>query len=335
MIKEMIMGKYHQKKIAMINDLSGYGRCSLTVAIPLLSAMGIQCCPVPTSILSNHTGFPVWFFDDYTDKMGAYLEKWRELALTFDGIATGFLGSERQIQMVMEAIAQFKTPDTRVIVDPIMGDHGKAYATYTPKMCREMEKLVRLADVVTPNVTESCILTGREYKAWGWSRKELEAMAREIQAMGPGFVVITGVVSQPKESGWGEKTESEIEKESEEKPGCEGEKGSKEQKAEDRAGQSSKGSLTNVILGPEGRIDFQRSRKVGRERPGTGDVFSSIVAGAAVQGWELQYGVKLAAWFVKRCIEKSDELEIPVTNGVCFEVVLPELIRRCRLGGEN
>ena len=72
------MGKIHQRKIAMINDISGYGRCSLTVAIPILSAMGVQCCPVPTSILSNHTGFPVWFFDDYTDKMGQYLEKWKE-----------------------------------------------------------------------------------------------------------------------------------------------------------------------------------------------------------------------------------------------------------------
>ncbi len=87
------MGSMHQRKIAMINDISGYGRCSLTVAIPILSAMGIQCCPVPTSILSNHTGFPVWFFDDYTDKMESYLEKWKELNLRFDGIATGFLGS--------------------------------------------------------------------------------------------------------------------------------------------------------------------------------------------------------------------------------------------------
>lgn len=291
------MGKIHQRKIAMINDISGYGRCSLTVAIPILSAMGVQCCPVPTSILSNHTGFPVWFFDDYTDKMGQYLEKWKELKLSFDGIATGFLGSERQIQMVMEAIEEFRTPNTRVMVDPIMGDHGKAYATYTPKLCQEMEKLVRLADVVTPNVTESCILTGRQYKSFGWSRKELVAMAKEIQAMGPGFVVITGVASQPKE---------------------------------DKHQQDSQGSLTNVMLKPDGEVCFQRSKKVGRERPGTGDVFSSIVSGAAVLGWELQDGVKLAAWFVKRCIEKSDELDVPVTNGVCFELVLPELIRRLK-----
>lgn len=312
------MKKYHQKKIAMINDLSGYGRCSLTVAIPILSAMGIQCCPVPTSILSNHTGFPIWFFDDYTDKMGQYLQKWKELNLSFDGIATGFLGSEKQIQMVKGAVEYFKTADTCVIVDPIMGDHGKAYATYTPQLCREMEELVRLADVVTPNVTESCILTGREYKSWGWSRKELEEMAREIQAMGPKSVVITGVGSRPKEEGWAEEESNEGKKEKEK------DEGTKTGAAKDQ------GSLTNVVLEAEGKIYFQRSKKVGRERPGTGDVFSSIVAGTAVHGWDLSCGVQMAARFVKKCIEKSDELEIPVANGVCFEEVLPELIMECR-----
>ena len=135
------MPNYHQKKIAMINDLSGYGRCSLTVALPILSAMGIQCCPVPTSILSNHTGFPVYYFDDYTDHMEPYIEKWKELGLTFDGIATGFLGSERQIEIVKDMIAAFRTPGTKVLVDPIMGDHGIAYATYTPSMCSRMREL--------------------------------------------------------------------------------------------------------------------------------------------------------------------------------------------------
>ena len=102
------MPNYHQKKIAMINDLSGYGRCSLTVALPILSAMGIQCCQVPTSSLSN------------TDHMEPYIEKWKELGLTFDGIATGFLGSERQIEIVKDMIAAFRTPGTKVLVDPIM-----------------------------------------------------------------------------------------------------------------------------------------------------------------------------------------------------------------------
>ena len=119
------MSGYRQKKIAMINDLSGYGRCSLTVAIPIISAMKVQCCPIPTSILSNHTGFPVYFFDDYTGRMPGYIEKWKELDLSFDGIVSGFLGSEDQIGIVMDMIRDFGHEDTKIIIDPIMGDHGK------------------------------------------------------------------------------------------------------------------------------------------------------------------------------------------------------------------
>ena len=141
------MTQYHQKKIAMINDLSGYGRCSITAALPVLAALKIQCCPVPTSVLSNHTGFPVYFFDDYTDKMEPYIEKWKELGLSFDGIVSGFLGSERQIQIVKDMITEFKKPETKVIVDPIMGDHGETYATYTETMCRKMRELAEMADI--------------------------------------------------------------------------------------------------------------------------------------------------------------------------------------------
>lgn len=126
------MAEYRQKKIAMINDLSGYGRCSLTVAIPILSAMKIQCCPVPTSILSNHTGFPVYFFDDYTEKMPSYIDKWKELDLSFDGIVSGFLGSEAQIEIVKDIIRNFGGEDTTIIVDPSWGTTGRL----TPPLLR-------------------------------------------------------------------------------------------------------------------------------------------------------------------------------------------------------
>ncbi len=277
------MNGYHQKKIAMINDLSGYGRCSLTVAIPILSAMKVQCCPVPTSILSNHTGFPVYFFDDYTRSMPEYLKKWQELGLEFDGIVTGFLGSEKQIQIVMDMIREFKTGQTRVVIDPIMGDHGQPYATYTEEMCRRMRDLVGLGDVVTPNLTEACILTGRSYRRDGWSKGELTELAEEIRELGAKSVVITGVVQ-----------------------------GSYLGNFVAEAGKE------NVIL---------RMKRVGRERPGTGDVFSSVVAAAVVRGWELKKAVKLAARFVKECIRLSEELEIPVENGVCFEERLDWLTR--------
>lgn len=279
------MEKYTQKKIAVINDMSGYGRCSLTVEMPILSVMGIQCCPVPTAILSNHTEFPVYFFDDYTDKMREYIGKWKELDLSFDGISTGFLGSAEQIEIVLEFVDSFKKEDTFVVVDPVMGDHGKIYATYTEEMCEEMKQLVGYADVVTPNVTEACILTGTPYKEKGWTRKELLNMAMMLNMMGARSVVITGV----------------------------------------REGNF----YTNVVLERGSReASFVKVKSAGNQRPGTGDVFSAVLAGSLMNGKCLHESTERAAKFVKDCILKSDELDIPHGNGVCFEEILGKLVKR-------
>ena len=182
-----------QKKIAAINDLSGYGRCALTVAIPVISHMRLQCCPVPTSILSNHTGYSEYFFDDYSDRLPAYIAMWKKLNLHFDGIMSGFLGSKEQIGIVEEFIRQFATGDTKVVVDPVMGDHGKIASTYTEEMCTEMRRLVSLADIITPNLTEACRLTDTPYKETGWKEKELLFMAEQLNEMGPEQIVITGI----------------------------------------------------------------------------------------------------------------------------------------------
>lgn len=184
----------NQKKIAVINDLSGFGRCSLTVTMPIISYMGIQCCPVPTSIFSNHTGFADYFFDDYTDRMEEYISKWHKLGLKFEGITSGFLGSKKQIEMVIRFIEKFRSGRTKVIIDPVMGDHGKIYVTYTEEMCAEMERLVKYADIVTPNLTECCKLTKTPYKESGWKKQELHEMAEKLFAMGPDKVVITGIL---------------------------------------------------------------------------------------------------------------------------------------------
>lgn len=182
-----------QKKIAAINDLSGYGRCALTVSLPVISHMRIQCCPVPTSILSNHTGYDEYFFDDYSDKLPQYFEMWEKLELTFDGIMSGFLGSKEQIDMVVKFIQKFSMEDTKIIIDPVMGDHGKIAGTYTEEMCTEMRKLVSYADIVTPNLTEACKLVDVPYKETGWKKKELQIMAEKVSQMGPEKVVITGI----------------------------------------------------------------------------------------------------------------------------------------------
>ena len=158
------MSHNNQKKIAVINDISGFGRCSVAVSLPIISYLGIQCCPVPTSIFSNHTGFPHFFFDDYTEKMQEYIDNWKLLDLHFQGIMTGFLGSKQQIEIVKKFIHDFKDEHTKVLVDPAMGENGKAYPTYTQEMCLEMKKLIEHADIITPNVTEACILTDTKYK---------------------------------------------------------------------------------------------------------------------------------------------------------------------------
>ncbi|MCM1136723.1 MAG: pyridoxamine kinase [Clostridium sp.] len=184
---------HRQKKIAAVNDLTGFGRCALAVSMPVISHMKIQCCPAPTSILSNHVGYSEYFFDDYTKKLHDYLSMWKKLDLSFDGIMSGFLGSLEQIGIVENFIREFRREDTAVVIDPVMGDHGKIAATYTEEMCQAMRKLVSLADIITPNLTEACRLTDTAYREEGWKGRELFAMGEKLLAMGPGKVVITGI----------------------------------------------------------------------------------------------------------------------------------------------
>ena len=152
-----------QKKAAVINDLSCFGRCSLTVTLPILSAMKIQCCPVPTAIFTNHTGYPSYAWTDYTDHLDDFIREWRKLGLRFDAIATGFLGSARQIDFVRRFLDAFCDEDTLVAVDPVMGDDGKLYATYDKELAEAMRQLLDVADILTPNLTEAYVLADLPY----------------------------------------------------------------------------------------------------------------------------------------------------------------------------
>ncbi len=271
----------HQKKIAVINDFSGFGRCSIAVALPIISAMRIQCCPVPTSIFSNHTGFDSFFFEDYTDRMQAYIDEWKKLGLEFRGISSGFLGSKEQIQIVIRFFREFRREDTIIVVDPVMGDYGKPYPTYTAQMCEEMKKLVTYADILTPNLTEACILTDMPYHADHWRMREIMELAERLSVLGPAKVVITGIPQG--------------------------------------------GFIANYCFerGRQGKI--RRTHRVGTQRSGTGDIFAAIIAADAVNGVPFQDSVRKASLFIKRCIERSIELELPLTDGVCFEEVLHRL----------
>lgn len=181
-------------KIAVINDMTGFGRCAIAVEMPIISHLGIQCCPVPTAIFSNHTGYPSFFFQDYTDAMEAYTAEWKKLGLTFEGILTGFYGSARQIDMVKRFIAEFSKKDTVVIVDPIMGDDGKTYATYDRAMCDKMKELAQLADILTPNLTELCILAEEVYRE-DYEYDAIEAMCRKLSGKLKSHcrIVVTGI----------------------------------------------------------------------------------------------------------------------------------------------
>ena len=180
-------------RVAAIHDMSGFGRCSLTVAIPILSAMGVQCCPLPTAFLSTHTGgFEGFTFLDMTDEMSKVADHWASLGLTFQAVYSGFLGSERQIGVVEDFICRFRGPDTVVVVDPVMGDHGKPYRTYTPELCGRMRDLAAQADVITPNLTEACMLLKIPYFNEGLSRAQAKSLLVRLSELGPNYVVITG-----------------------------------------------------------------------------------------------------------------------------------------------
>lgn len=270
-----------QKKIAIVNDITGFGRCSIAVALPIISAMKIQCCPVPTAILSAHTGFPSFFFDDYTPHMRDYMNNWKELNLQFDGICTGFLGSKEQIDIVVEFLENFKTKDTIVMVDPVMGDYGQLYSTYTQEMCDEMKKLIKYADVMTPNLTEACRLLDIPYPERALNPEQLENIAKELCTKGPDKIVITGLQHN--------------------------------------------GNIRNFIYETGKPYTIIEVKKIGEDRSGTGDVFSSIVAANIVKGVDIVTAVKKATDFISKAIDYTAKIGTPVYDGICFEEYLTEL----------
>lgn len=186
-------------RIAAIHDLSCFGRCSLTIALPVLSAMGCQCCPLPTALLSAHTGFPGNTFLDLTAEMGRIADHWTAMDLQFGAIYSGFLGSADQVDTVARFFSTFKKSSTAVIVDPVMGDHGTAYRTCTPELCRGMRALAENSDVITPNLTEAALLLDRPYEEI--RQADAYEVVRRLSLGGRRSVVLTGYSSEPGQTG--------------------------------------------------------------------------------------------------------------------------------------
>jgi pyridoxine kinase len=275
-----------QKKIAIVNDISGFGRCSITVALPILSALGIHCGIVPTAVLSNQTEYPSYSLLDFTPYMEEYLKVWENLSFSFEGIYTGFLGSARQITIIQNMMQTFSFD--KIIVDPVMGDNGAIYDSYTEEMCQAMKILVSHATLTTPNLTELCILTDTTYRK-DLTNSEIERMCHTLAQNGPKQIVVTGIERQNK--------------------------------------------LGNALY-ENGNFEILYTKKVLPLRPGTGDVFASILAGCSLHNVDLKEAVKLASNFVQTCLESSSIMNIPINDGVCFEEHLDMLTRYFKKNGE-
>jgi pyridoxine kinase len=184
---------YTLPKVAAVHDICGIGRCSLTAAIPILSSMQVQCCPLPTAVLSHHTGIKGFSFYDFTPEMSSFLSSWEKLNQKFDVIYTGFLGSEDQLSIIYDFL-RCHVDSSLILVDPVMGDNGKIYKTYTPKMCEDMKKLCELAHIITPNVTEACYLAGIPYQSNSLNPEEAVSLARKLCVGNIQTCIITGIV---------------------------------------------------------------------------------------------------------------------------------------------
>lgn len=274
-------------RIATIQDISGFGRCSLTVIMPILSCMGAQVCPVITAILSTHTGgFKNMTFTDLTHEMEAYINHWKSLELEFDYIYTGFLGNEKQIDIVIDFCESFKrTGKECIVVDPVMGDNGKLYKTYNKIMQEKMKHLVAKADMITPNLTEAMFLLDRTYESRAFDDEGIKEILSQLADMGPKYVVITGM------------TDAE---------------GIKVNVAYDK--------IRNIFW----KVPY---KEVLAHYPGTGDAFTSVLIGALINGYNLPMAIQKAAEFISLAIKTTYGYGVDAKEGIMFEKVIPSLFK--------
>lgn len=276
------------KKVAAIHDLSGFGRSSLTSIIPILSSMKVQVCPVPTAVLSSHTGgFEGYSFLDLTDYMEQHIAHWKSLNLEFDCIYSGFLGSPKQMKIVADFIDFFGHKNNLTVVDPVLGDNGKLYGTMNNEMVEEMRKLISKADIITPNFTEVTFLLNKPYKK-EISEPEVKEWLIELANMGPKIVIATSV---PDENS---------------------------HKADRKANA--------IAYDKENDVFWKVSCKyIPASYPGTGDAYTSVVIGSLLQGDSLPIAIERGVQFITQCILASYGFKYPNREGVLLERMLDVL----------
>lgn len=187
------------KKIAVINDISGFGKCSLTMSLPIISALGLECNPIPTAILSNQTGFESYHCVDFTENMTPYIDVWKKQNVKFDAILTGYLASEKQVDIILDFIDHFGK-NSLVFVDPVMADDGVLYDTYDEKLCEKVKMLTKKANIITPNLTELCILCGADYKEISKEEnyEKIDGLAYSLLSDTTKTVIVTGIKQKDK-----------------------------------------------------------------------------------------------------------------------------------------
>ncbi|RHJ92588.1 pyridoxamine kinase [Parabacteroides bouchesdurhonensis] len=194
--------KTYLKRVAAIHDLSGFGKCSLTVALPIISAAGIEVSALPTAVLSTHTGgIDGYTYRDLTEDMRPITKHWKSLDIRFDAIYSGFLGSFEQLDIVKEFFHQFRTDNNLILVDPVMADNGELYKIFTPDFAKGMRSLCEKADIIVPNLTEAALLLDEPYQPGPYTQAYIENTLKKLSKLGPKKIVLTGVYFKEDELG--------------------------------------------------------------------------------------------------------------------------------------
>ena len=276
------------KRIVSIQDISCVGKCSLTVALPIISAMGIECGIVPTAVLSVHTAFDSFTFDDLTDQIEPISESWRDNGVTFDAIYTGYLGSFEQLQLVSQFFDMHCKDDTLIFVDPAMADNGALYKGFTPEFARAMGAVVcSKADIIDPNITEAAFMLGKEYRAEGdYDEAYVRDLLEGLVGLGAKKAVLTGVSLEPGKCGvYGYDSEAD-------------------------------------------EFFSYFNDLVDAKFHGTGDIFSSTVVGGLMNGKSLADALVIAADYTVESIKETLSHEDHNWYGVDFEAKIPYLLER-------
>lgn len=281
------------KRIALINDLSGFGKCSLTAALPVISVMGIQACPLPTAILTAQTGFEEYYCDDFTDRMDHFTQQWKKMGVSFDGIYSGYLEGAQQIEKVLHFLDEFQAKDTIYLADPVMGDHGKPYTMHSADLVQGMRQLMRRADAMTPNLTELCMLADISYEDMVQHCGDLdyvnrvEAVAQSLiqQSDRTKYIVVTGIIRE----------------------------------------KNGKEYIGNLAVSAQESFHIENPY-TGMGFSGTGDLFASVISGSLVKGLSIRKAMEKATYFLQEAIEEASAEQIPPVQGVYFEKYLSRLL---------